>query len=70
MVCLEPSLGRLKTWRVKLWDGGLEGGWMATQTPIPAPEFPEGLEWANTRRPVRMADMQGRLVILDFWTFC
>ncbi len=43
---------------------------MTTQRPIAAPEFPAGLEWANTRRPIRLEDLRGRLVILDFWTFC
>ncbi len=37
---------------------------------VNAPEFPAGLEWVNTDRPLRLADLRGKLVILDFWTFC
>jgi hypothetical protein len=37
---------------------------------VRAPEFPDGRAWINTDRPLRMADLAGRLVILDFWTFC
>jgi hypothetical protein len=37
---------------------------------VAAPEFPEGLTWLNTDRPVRLADLRGKLVILDFWTYC
>lgn len=36
----------------------------------PAPEFPPGLEWVNTHRPLTLGDLAGKLVILDFWTYC
>lgn len=37
---------------------------------VRAPEFPEGLDWLNVSRPLTLNDLRGRLVILDFWTFC
>jgi hypothetical protein len=37
---------------------------------VRAPEFPEGLDWLNTGgRPLRMMDLRGRAVLLDFWTY-
>ena len=36
---------------------------------VRAPEFPAGLEWLNTR-PLTMAELRGKVVILDFWTYC
>lgn len=35
----------------------------------PAPEFPEGLEWLNVERPLSFAELRGKLVLLDFWTY-
>ncbi len=37
---------------------------------VRAPEFPEGLEWLNAGRPLTMAELRGKVVLLDFWTFC
>jgi hypothetical protein len=37
---------------------------------IRAPEFPPGLTWLGTPRPLRLSELKGRLVIPDFWTFC
>ena len=35
-----------------------------------APDFPDGLDWLNTDRPLSMRDLRGKIVILDFWTYC
>jgi len=37
---------------------------------IRAPEFPPHLQWFNTRAPLRLAEQQGKMVLLDFWTYC
>jgi len=36
---------------------------------VPAPEFPNGLEWLNTDRPIRLEELAGKIVLLDFWTY-
>ena len=37
---------------------------------VNAPDFPPGLDWLNTERPLSLQDLRGKLVILDFWTYC
>ena len=37
---------------------------------VTAPDFPRGAEWINTARPLRMEDLRGKIVMLDFWTYC
>lgn len=35
---------------------------------VRAPEFPPGLRWFNGP-PLRLADLRGRIALLDVWTF-
>jgi thiol-disulfide isomerase/thioredoxin len=37
---------------------------------VNAPDFPAGLDWLNTDRPLSLKDLRGKVVLLDFWTFC
>lgn len=37
---------------------------------VRAPEFPLGLEWINVEQPLTLASLRGRVVLLDFWTYC
>jgi len=37
---------------------------------VRAPEFPTDLDWINTASPLRIGDLKGKFVLLDFWTYC
>jgi len=59
------------------WQVGLAQGEIAvTATPmqsyagkVRAPEFPIGLDWLNVPEPLNMAQLRGKAVLLDFWTY-
>jgi thiol-disulfide isomerase/thioredoxin len=37
---------------------------------IRAPELNGGTGWLNTDRPIYISDLKGKVVLLDFWTYC
>ena len=37
---------------------------------IRAPELPQNYPWLNTEKPFALKQLRGRIVILDFWTYC
>ncbi len=37
---------------------------------VNAPDFQPGLDWINVERPLSIAGLRGKLVVLDFWTYC
>ena len=41
------------------------------ETPsVRAPDFPQSLDWIHTEgRRLSLADLRGKLVFLDFWTY-
>ena len=37
---------------------------------VKAPELVGGTGWLNTDRPINIRDLKGKVVLLDFWTYC
>lgn len=37
---------------------------------VNAPDFPTDLEWLNTERRLSLRELRGKVVLLDFWTYC
>jgi thiol-disulfide isomerase/thioredoxin len=46
----------------------------ATKNPFPgrfpAPSLDGGTEWLNTAEEINIQDLRGKVVLLDFWTYC
>ena len=37
---------------------------------VRAPSLPTDATWLNVSRPLTDEDLRGRIVMLDFWTYC
>jgi thiol-disulfide isomerase/thioredoxin/sugar lactone lactonase YvrE len=37
---------------------------------VNAPDFPPDLDWLNTSHPLSIKDLRGKIILLDFWTYC
>ena len=48
----------------------VKGDQMTEKAATKAPDFPEGMDWLNTEHPLTMEELRGKLVVLDFWTYC
>lgn len=52
---------------------GLEGPLVPLPAPderITVPDFDGATQWLNVDRPLTLADLKGRVVVVDFWTSC
>ena len=58
-------------WLIILTVSGAAGKFVNGQQPeaLAAPELEKNLEWLNTDKPLSIAGLRGKIVLLDFWTY-
>jgi DNA-binding beta-propeller fold protein YncE len=69
------ALGAVALAGLAYWGGrGGPAPMFAAQDPGPrlveAPELDGGTAWLNTAGPIRLKELRGKIVLLDFWTLC
>ena len=47
-----------------------ERRWPKPQERFKPPELDGGVAWLNTAKPIKLKDLSGKIVLLDFWTLC
>ncbi|HVO69940.1 MAG TPA: thioredoxin-like domain-containing protein [Aggregatilineaceae bacterium] len=47
-------------------SGSVTYTWAGT---VNAPDFPRSEDWINVSQPLTIADLRGKIVLLDFWTY-
>jgi len=74
LVIVVAGLGFL--WRSGLWHAATmdkqvaQKGDAMAQERVRAPELEGGIAWLNTDQPLTLARLKGKVVLLDFWTYC
>jgi thiol-disulfide isomerase/thioredoxin len=55
---------------INLWPGGKPmPRALAQDDNLRAPEFPSTFKWLNVDKPLSLRALQGKIVLLDFWTY-
>jgi hypothetical protein len=52
---------------VKWWNNLMTS--FSTDDLVRAPTFPTDLDWINTDTPLRLEDLRGKFVLLDFFSY-
>ncbi|MDP8242817.1 MAG: thioredoxin-like domain-containing protein [Candidatus Hinthialibacter antarcticus] len=68
---LYASATLMNRWLFNMGFGGVAmAGAMDLSGKLDAPELDGGLGWLNVDKPVSINDLKGKVVLIDFWTYC